>query len=253
MSAAQRRSKLLLRPPSDDCAARLFCFPYSGLGASMFVRWPRRIGDVEICLIQPPARENRMRDPHFGTYAELAEQVSAGLAPYLDRPFGLFGHCGGALAAFATALLLAESPLPDPACLFASSQVAPHEGPFGRFLSMTDDQLAVELADLTRALGAEPQPEILAMSLRVLRADVTANQQYRLDAPFTLPGRVVAIGWEDDREIRPEQMAGWQHYATRERFGQVVLPGGHHEFLGLPDSLAAELSAGLRTATTAVS
>ncbi|CAM4456911.1 thioesterase domain-containing protein [Nocardia ninae] len=252
MSATRRPAKLLLRQPRDDCAARLFCFPYSGLGASMYRNWPTRIGDIEICLIQPPGRENRMRDPHFGTYAELAEEVVAYVEPFLDRPFGLFGHCGGALAAFATALLLADTPLPDPACLFVSSQVAPHEGPFGRFLSMSDDELGVELAQLTRAMGAEPQPQLLALSLRVLRADVTANQRYRLDAPVPLPGRLCAIGWSDDPEIRPEQMAGWSAYAAPDRFIRTVLPGEHYEFLSAPDVLLDELSSGLRPATTEV-
>ncbi|ATL66810.1 thioesterase II family protein [Nocardia terpenica] len=248
----KRPGKLLLRPPSDDCAARLFCFPYSGLGASMFGRWPRRFDDIDVCLIQPPARENRMRDPHFGTYEQLAEEVVDGIAPLLDRPFGLFGHCGGALAAFATALLLAERSLPAPQCLFVSSQVAPHDGPFGRFLSMSDDELEVELADLTRALGAEPQPEILAMSLRVLRADVTANQRYRLDAPRILPGGLCAIGWHADPEIRPDQMTGWHSYATPDRFSRVVLPGSHYEFLSAPDPLLRELSRGLRPVTMEV-
>lgn len=252
MSAPRRPGKLLLRPPKDDCATRLFCFPYSGLGASMYRSWPTRLGDIEICLIQPPGRENRMRDPHFGTYAELAEEVVSQVEPLLDRPFGLFGHCGGALAAFATALLLADTALPDPECLFVSSQVAPHEGPYGRFLAMTDDELRVELAELTRAMGAEPQPELLALSLRVLRADVLANQRYRLAAPVRLPGRVCAIGWDADPEIRPEQMTGWAEYAAPDSFTRTVLPGAHYEFLRAPDQLLDELARGLRTATTEV-
>lgn len=243
------RDRTFLRPPRDDCAARLFCFPYSGLGASMYNRWPRRISDdgsdVEVCLLQPPGRENRLREPHFGTYEELAEQLGESLEPYLDRPYGFFGHCGGALAALATAVLIADSPLPDPTCLFVSSQVAPHEGPYGRFLSMTDDELIVELAELTRAMGGEPQPDILSMSLGVLRSDVTANQRYRLDEPVVLPSDVRAIGWQDDREIRPEQMTGWPAYAAGGRFHQVVLPGAHHEFLDAPAALRREFADGL--------
>ncbi|MFF0487669.1 thioesterase II family protein [Nocardia sp. NPDC004068] len=246
---APRRRGGLLRPPSPDAAARLFCFPYSGLGASMYRRWPRRVGEVEICLIQPPGRENRMRDPHFGRYEDLAELLVPDLEPWLDRPFGFFGHCGGALAAFATALRLGAR---GPDCLFVSSQVAPHEGPFGRFLRMTDDELAVELAELTRSLGGEPQPDILALSLRVLRADVTANQRYRLDEPVRLPGRVVAIGWADDREIRPEQMTGWREYATPDRFSSTVLPGAHYEFLSAPTVLFEQFAAGMGASMTEV-
>lgn len=244
--STRKKDKLLLHQPKDDCAARLFCFPYSGLGASMYNQWPARIGDIEVCLLQPPGRENRLREPHYGTYEQLAEQVVTSLEPYLDRPFGFFGHCGGALAGFATAVLLAGSTLPDPACVFISSQVAPHEGPYGRFLSMTDDELGVELADLTRAMGSEPHPDILAMSVRVLRADITSNQRYRLDRPVELPGELRAIGWEDDREIRPEQMTGWPAYAATGRYHRTVLPGTHYQFLSAPEALQREFLAGLR-------
>lgn len=243
------RDKTFLRPVREDCAARLFCFPYSGLGASMYNRWPRRIptaaGDIEVCLLQPPGRENRLREPHYGTYDVLAEQVAESLRPHLDRPYSFFGHCGGALAAFATAKLIAGAKLPDPACLFISSQVAPHQGPYGRYLSMTDEQLTVELEELTRALGSTPQPAVIAMSLRVMRADLGANRVYRLDRPVPLPGAVRAVGWSEDREIRPEQMGGWLAYAGPGRSHQVVLPGTHHEFLAAPPMLLDELAAGL--------
>jgi surfactin synthase thioesterase subunit len=247
------RDKTILRPPREDCPARLFCFPYSGLGASMFNRWPRRITgvglDIEVCLLQPPGRENRLRELHFGTYGQLAEQLAESLEPYLDRPYGFFGHCGGALAAFATAALIAESRLPAPACVFVSSQVAPHLGPYGRYLSMTDRQLTVELEGLTRAMGGEPHADILAMSLRVMRADLSANQQYRLDEPVVLPSDVRTIGWRDDVEIRPKQMVGWGAYAAPGRSHHVVLPGTHHAFLTAPEALRWELVEGFSRTT----
>lgn len=239
MPSVNQPNKLLLRAPKAGANARLFCFPYSGLGASMYNKWPRYIGATELCLIQPPGRENRIREAHYGTYERLAEQVAEVLLPYLDRPFGFFGHCGGALPGFATALYLARSGFPTPDCLFVSSQVPPHEGPYGRFLKMTDGELAVELAKLTRALGGEPREDMIEMGLRVLRADVTANQKYSLEAPATLPCNVSVIGWQEDEEIRPEQMRGWSAYADRDRFHETVLPGAHHAFLSAPSALLA--------------
>ena len=34
---------------------------------------------MEICLIQLPGRENRVREPHYGTYEELAVQLAESL------------------------------------------------------------------------------------------------------------------------------------------------------------------------------
>ncbi|QUF04153.1 thioesterase [Actinosynnema pretiosum subsp. pretiosum] len=236
-----RRGKWLLRAPDPDARARLFCFPYSGLGASMYGRWPRAVGDLEVCAVQPPGRENRIREPHHGGYPELADLAATALLPHLDRPFAFFGHCGGALAAFATAARLAETGEPVPTVLFASSQVAPHEGPFGRFLSMSDAELSVELGELTRALGGVPDPDMIELGLGVLRADLAANRGYRLDAPLAPGSDVCAVGWSADAEIRPDQMGGWRDCAPEGGFTAPVLDGGHHAFLAAPEHLLAEL------------
>ncbi|MFF1293379.1 MULTISPECIES: thioesterase II family protein [unclassified Streptomyces] len=247
MPSTRRPNKMLLRPPKQDSTARLFCFPYSGLGASMYNKWPDRVGDIEICRIQPPGRENRIREPHYGTYEELAEQTVEALLPHFDRPFAFFGHCGGALPGFATALHLANSGLPTPRTLFVSSQVAPHIGPFGRFLEMTNTELAVELAELTRSMGGTPTPDMIQMSLRVLRADVTANQKYHLAAPVPLPCEIRVIGWREDQEIRPDQMKEWSAYTDAGKYTDTLLEGGHHAFLDAPAELLAELTRTLLT------
>jgi surfactin synthase thioesterase subunit len=246
MAPSPRPQRWLLRRPKDDAPTRLFCLPYSGVGASMYSRWPQRIGPAEVCLIQLPGRENRLRDPHYGGYEDLALPLAEALLPYLDRPFAFFGHCGGALPGFATALHLLQEGLPTPDRLFISSQVAPHDGPFGRFLGMTDAELRVELTELTRAMGgAAPHPELIDMSLGVLRADVDANRAYRLEKPVRLPSVVHSIGWDADREIRPDQMAGWAEYAEPGRFRPAVLPGEHYAFLDAPDALLGLLAEGM--------
>lgn len=242
-----RPTKLLLRQPKEDSAARIFCFPYSGLGASMYNRWPRFIDDVEICLIQPSGRENRIREDHYGTYEQLAAEVANTLMPYFDRPFGFFGHCGGALPAFATAVYLEATGLATPDYLFMSSQVAPHEGPYGRFLAMSNSELALELVKLSRALGGEPNPDMLEMSLRVLRADITANQLYKLPEPVQLSCALLSIGWREDAEIPPHMMGGWNAYVASKKYRAVVLEGGHHEFLNAPAALLDEFAASLRS------
>jgi surfactin synthase thioesterase subunit len=245
------QGRWLLRRPSVEKNFRLFCFPYSGVGASMYRGWPERVGEVEICPVQLPGRENRIREPLLPTYEELADAAAAGLGPELRTPSGFFGHCGGALAAFATALALERAGLPAPLCLFVSSQVAPHEGPFGRFLSMTGGELRSELEQLTVAMGGQPLPDTIDLGLEVLRSDVAANQRYRLSAPEVLTADVHAIGWTRDAEIRPEQMTGWREYAAPGRFSAPVLEGEHHTFLHAPVALLDIVRRGLAKAARA--
>ncbi|MFF2081807.1 thioesterase II family protein [Kitasatospora sp. NPDC058162] len=236
------RGKWLLRRPRGEAASRLFLFPYSGLGASMYSKWPASVGGAEVCAVQFPSRENRIREPHYGTYEELAANVAEGLLPYLDRPFGFFGHCGGALPAFATALHLFKEGLPTPDWLFMSSQVSPHDGPFGRWLGLNENELRAELELFFAKLGAQPNPDIIEMGLGVLIDDLEANKKYHLDEPVEMPSALHAIGWDVDKEIRPEQMGGWARYTAEDRFHRAILPGDHHTFLGAPEGLLEVLA-----------
>src|SRR6185503_20040560 len=216
--AAGKAPRWLLRRPSSDAAARLFCFPYSGSGASMYRSWPRRIGSIEVCPIQPPARENRIREPHYGTYEALAAALVDYLPPYLDRPFGFFGDCGGALPGVELTRQLEAAGLPTPRRLFISSQVAPHDGPYGRFLGLSRDELADELRKLIVALGGSPAPALVAMGLDLLSQDLEANRRYRSDGPRRLPCGITVIGWTEDREIPMPLMQGWRELSEECRF-----------------------------------
>lgn len=235
------RSKgCLLRIPAAESAGRIFCFPYSGVGASMFNRWPRWVGPVEVCPVQLPGRENRIREPVPGTYQELADGLAEQLRPHLDRPFVLFGHCAGALTAYEVARRLT----PGPRCLLVSAQVAPHHCPHDRFLDLTEDQLVGELAELTEARGGEPHPALLALSLQVLLRDLVASRAYRLAGPAPVAADITVLHWAGDPEVTRPELDGWRPYADDVRF--AVLPGGHYEFLTAPGALLDLLAAPLR-------
>ncbi|MFD8499251.1 thioesterase II family protein [Amycolatopsis sp. NPDC059657] len=225
----------LLRKPSVDASARVFCFPYSGMGASMFSRWPRAMGDVDVCLIQPPGRENRSREPHFGDYASFASAVAEYLEPYLDVPFVFFGHCAGALPAFETACSLAGLGLPVPSRLFVSAQVAPHDCPHDRFLDLTDAELKAELENLAVLRGGSPHPALIELALEVLHEDLEVNRVYRRSEPVSIPSAITVLHWSADVEVTAAQLEGWKDYSASTEF--VTLVGGHYEFLAAPQPL----------------
>jgi surfactin synthase thioesterase subunit len=206
----------------------------------MYYRWPSRIGHIEVCLIQPPARENRIREPHYETYEALARTLVEFLPPYLDRPFGFFGHCGGALPGVELTHQLHELGLPVPQRVFVSSQVAPHNGPYGRYLTLGTDDLADELRRLIISLGGNPTPAFVRMGLELLCKDLDANRRYRPDGLRRLPCGITAIGWREDREIPMPMMEGWRDLSPACRF--VMLEGAHYEFLGAPPALLAEIA-----------
>jgi surfactin synthase thioesterase subunit len=235
-----RPPRWFLRQPGSTAAARLFCLPYSGCGASMYRHWPAAVGGLEICPIQLPGRENRLREPPHETYEELAADVIEAIEPYLDRPFGFFGHCGSALSSYEIAVQLTARGGPLPTCVFASSQVAPQDGPYGSYLTMDDVELAEEVRRLIRFFGGEPREDLVQLSLRVMRADVGANAKYRMAQAVRLPCRVSAIGWKDDTNVRAGLMTGWRDCG---RTVFRLLDGSHFTFLEAPADLREVLLA----------
>jgi len=234
MSPSGRRARWFLREPVPHAQARVFCLPYSGCGASMYRQWPAERDGVNFCPVQPPGRENRLREPSFATYQALADVLAEELLPYLDRPYGLFGHCSSALAAYETAVRLTERGHPPPARLYVSSEVAPQDGPYGRFLELEDAELAGELRELMVQLGGTPTPTFIEMTLGVLRQDLEANRRYYLADPPVLPCPITAIGWTGDVGMEPWRMTGW---AACGDTTPVVLDGSHYRFMEAPDAL----------------
>ncbi|MDQ2816325.1 MAG: thioesterase domain-containing protein [Actinomycetota bacterium] len=244
-----RKPAWLLRQPDPDATARLFCFPYSGAGATMYERWPRRLGGAEICLIQPPGRQNRIREPHYETYERLAEQLIEYLVPCLDRPFAFFGHCSGALPGVEVTRQLAAAGLPLPRRVFVSAQVAPHDGPYGRLLDLDREGLRDRLAELITAMGGAPIDALLDLGMDVLIRDVKANNRYVVPEPLDIPCGITAIGWDQDREIPLSLMGGWSALTPDCRL--VLLDGEHFDFLSAPPALLDLISRDLTGAPAA--
>ncbi|CAJ61206.1 putative thioesterase [Frankia alni ACN14a] len=240
MSARSVPSRWFVRGPSTEHASRLFCFPYSGTGASAFSSWPAALAQVEVCPLQFPGRENRLGEPHYGTYENLVADLVKALRQRLDRPFAFFGHCAGAVVAYETALRLADLGLPTPACLFVSGQAAPHEVPRDRMLDMTDDELRAELAQFVRGRGIEPRPDMIEVGLSVLLGDLAAARAYRRDRPVAVRSPVVVLHWRDDPEVTLDELQSWHQYS--DAVDIRIVDGGHHDFTHAPDELRSLLT-----------
>lgn len=229
-----RRNPWLLQTPAPAATGRVFLLPYSGSSATSFHKWPAEQDGVQFCPVQLPGRESRLREPLEERYESLASACIEGLAPHLDVPFAFFGHCGSALLAYEITRRLDLAGGAVPRALVVSSEVAPHEGPYGRFLDMDDDELRVELERMTRAMGGEPLDSFMEMGLRVLKADLAANRAYHLERPEPVSCPVVAVGWDADSEIPASLMTGWSEYGS---VTTRVLSGAHYDFLGAPEGL----------------
>ncbi|MEV5892527.1 thioesterase II family protein [Nonomuraea fuscirosea] len=220
--------------PLAEAEALLFLIPYSGCGATMYRQWPERYRGVDFCRLQPPGRENRFREPIYATYQEMAVAMADVVKPFLDVPYAFFGHCGSALAAYEVTAELERRHWPAPAGLFISSQVAPQDGPAGRWLTMSRPELNEQLSKLIIASGGTPIPELSEVYLDILEEDIAANKRYVMPHPQRLKTPITTIGWREDIEVDHRHMGGWTACGSTRA---LVFDGPHQRFIEGPEEL----------------
>jgi medium-chain acyl-[acyl-carrier-protein] hydrolase len=208
----------------------MLCFPHVGAGGAAFNGWLDRLpADVELCAIRLPGRENRLREPLLDDWRDLIDGLEPVLAPLLDLPFVLVGHCSGSVLAYQLARHLRASGSPQPAMLVLSST----EGPGVRRI---DDPLHLlpgpEL--LRRVVGyggmAEAvlsDPELMEIFARILRADyrMVERLEYSAGTPLDVP--ITVLGGRRDEFVSCQAMAAWSAETTSE-FALHLLPAGHY-------------------------
>jgi medium-chain acyl-[acyl-carrier-protein] hydrolase len=230
----------IVRKPRPAARMRLFCFPYSGGGAAVFRGWGDAMPSLEVCAVQPPGREMRMREAPLTRMAPLVDGVLQAIRPLLDeRPYALFGHSLGALTAFEVARAQRRAGGPMPRHLFASGCPAPHlHTGHGAIHGDTpihthdDAQLMNEL----RQFQGTPEEilnndELMQLVLPLLRADFAVYETYAfaeeppLDVPFSV------LGGLEDGDATREELDGWRAHTTHATGCVLRMFRGNHFFL----------------------
>jgi len=240
--------------PNPAARLRLFCFPYAGGGAAAYRLWPGELpASIDVCRVQPPGRETRLREGLYTNLTELVETMAEVLRPDLDMPFAFFGHSLGAMLAFELSRECRRRFGLQPRRLLVSSCRAPRQPRPESIHHLPDDdfieQLRVRYEGIPEAVLRIP--ELLELMLPILRADMQMfsthvhRNEERLDVPIT------AFGGRDDPSIEPAQLEPWG-IETSGRFRRVLFPGKHFYLEGarrqLLDAIADELRDGVEPA-----
>jgi medium-chain acyl-[acyl-carrier-protein] hydrolase len=211
--------------PGGPCDVRLFCFHHAGGTASRFRGWANQLPrSIEPVALQLPGRGDRLQEPPFETMEPLLDTLVEVVRPMLDQEFVFYGLSMGAKVAWALAHSLREHGMTMPSVLYLASAAAPgleESSPDGK-----DD-----LVGYLRDMGGTPpeifsQPDLLAVLLPTLRADLTLVNSFRFHPADRLEMRIRAFAGVDDVEGSPERMSGWR-LETRGHFSLDIIPGGH--------------------------
>ena len=247
MTAPVPAADLWLARPHTAHQGRLplLCLPNAGGGASQYYSWARLLPPgVELCPIQLPGRETRLREAPLYQMGALLESLAEALAHHIREPFAIFGHSLGGLIGFELARTLRRRYGLHPAHLFVSSRRAPHLPPrFGPIHRLPDDMFLDELA---RRYNGIPElirqdPEMLSLYLPILRADVTVFETHAWVDEQPLDCPISVFGGRDDTSVPYDDLRAWAIHSTRP--GDLKLfPGGHFYHHTARQPLLAEIS-----------
>ncbi|WP_339384544.1 thioesterase II family protein [Oscillatoria sp. FACHB-1407] len=215
--------------PNPNATLRLFCFPYAGAGASIFRHWSANLPPyVEVCPIQLPGREERIKESLFTQLPPLVQTLAHSLQGYLDIPFAFFGHSLGGLISFELARQLRIQQSPEPIHLFISGRRAPQASDRNPLLhTLPESEFLQELRSLNRTPEKVlTNSELMQLLLPILRADFSICETYTyLDEP-PLDCSISVLGGLDDAGEPIELLELWRSQ-TRSSFSMYLFPGDH--------------------------
>lgn len=221
---------ILNSKPVASPEVRLFCFSYAGRGASAFVSWRDHLPPtVDLCAIQLPGHETRLREPLETRLQPLVDAIVNGMSTLLDVPYALFGHSMGSLLAFEVAHALRAAGKPQATRLFVSGREAPHVARVPPLLSALSDSVFLDKLQLLFGGIPEPvrnDPELMRFYLPVIRADLTVLEQYRHEPRPPLDCPISAFRGTTDEQVGDAGFQAWGEL-TRAEFRARSLAGGH--------------------------
>lgn len=185
--------------------------------------------DVELCAVQLPGRETRLRERPIHSLEAIVGEVLRHIVAYLDRPAVFFGHSMGALVAYEVARGLASSGAEGISALVVSGRRAPHlPDPDPPIHGLGDAEFVDRLQHRYGGIPEEVRrhADVMALLLPGLRADVTALERYAHEPGIVLSCPVLAFGGRDDARVPSSDLAAWEH-VTSGPSAMRLFRGGH--------------------------
>ncbi|HVI01516.1 MAG TPA: thioesterase domain-containing protein [Enhygromyxa sp.] len=222
--------------PVPEAPIKLLCLHHAGGNPGVFRPWANELpASVEMLAVRLAGRDARLRERPATSVAEIVTPLARALAPLIDgHDLAIFGHSLGALLGFELARELRRQQLPNPKALILSGRNAPGTGRELALHKLGDREL---VADVQRIYGGIPkqildEPDLLALTLPLLRADLTVNETHQLADEPPLACRLRAFGGVDDPHVSLAGLEAWGGHTSASFVCERA--AGDHFYLGTP-------------------
>jgi surfactin synthase thioesterase subunit len=206
-------------PLGTEDGIPLFAFPQAGAGCAQLVGLAKALAPHKVALYSAnlPGRQARIAEAPLTDFDTVVQVLADALCETMGgRPYGMLGHCGGALLSHGVLRVLAERNHALPQHFFVVSYDAPD-------IATRPDRLADLSSDalwtyLRSSGGVTPElaedDRMRALTEPAIRADFTVLCGYRHRHTLPLPVPVTVCFGSHDTGVRRGALLGWRRQTT---------------------------------------
>jgi surfactin synthase thioesterase subunit len=219
-------------PMAADGGIRLFSFPHAGGGCAQLGPFARAAAHhgLSVWSANLPGRQARLAETPRSAYTPLVEELTDALTELVeDRPYAVFGYCGGALLAFGVLRrLAARGTVPLPRHFVVASYEAPDIARLPHSVARLPSDA---LWDYLRESGGVPESldadeRLRAMAETAIRADFAVLGGYRHETAPPLPVPITVCFGKADEDMPRGALLGWRRH-TAGPLALCATDGGH--------------------------
>jgi medium-chain acyl-[acyl-carrier-protein] hydrolase len=215
---------------NPDASVRLFCFHCAGGSASEFRNWPALLpGKFELVAVQLPGREGRVKEAFLRTIGDLTSGAVEAMAPFLDKPYAVFGHSLGAIGGFETIRELRRRRLNLPFLFIPAGRQGAHVKDDDPPIASLPQQEFIE--ELRKDYGDHighilESAELREVFIPQIQADFALSETYQFRAEQPLDCPIVAFAGIDEVDLDADDLNAWSAH-TSQRFNSRRFSGDH--------------------------
>ncbi len=161
---------------------KLFCFPYAGGSASVYLKWKRHLSpNIELHPVELPGRGRRLAEPLLTSMNDIIDDLYNNIKKDLDNDYMFFGHSMGTAMIYELMVRIHKDNKNKPLYIFLSGRNPPHFKSTHHICDLPDKDFIEEIKDVGGTpAGFFENKELLEVFLPILKADYKAIENYEI-------------------------------------------------------------------------